>query len=94
MGFHGRQPQGQKRGDLLVRAPFGQEMQDLLFAVGQKVVRITQPAFLQRANVILDKQGGHGCAEVVPAGRHGAEGGEQILVGRIFQQIGADTKRV
>src|SRR6185436_12926818 len=81
----------QERGYLLVRPPFGEEMQDFFLAIGQQVVRVTQPAFLQGANVILDEEGCDGGAEVVPAGGHGAKGGEQILVSRVLQEVRADT---
>src|SRR5688500_19664260 len=36
----------------LVGAPLGKEMEHLLFAIGQEVIRVGQPALLQRANVV------------------------------------------
>lgn len=40
MGFIDRQFQIKQSGDLLVRASFGQEMQDLFFALCQEVRRV------------------------------------------------------
>ena len=48
-------PRVEQRGDLLVRAPLRQQLEDFLLAVGQQVVGIGQAALLQPPNVVLDE---------------------------------------
>src|SRR4030095_12608391 len=73
-----RQAEIQQGGNLLVRSPFRQQLQDFLLAIGEQMVRVGQPARLQTAHVVLDENRRHGAAEERLAGRDRTNRGQQV----------------
>ena len=88
-----RQPEIEQRRHLLVRSSFGEQLEDLLLAIGQQVIGIGQAALSAAAHVVLDEHGGDRRTEERLAGGDGADRREQILVGRVLQQVGARAGR-
>ena len=87
MRLYGREAQLQDRRDFLVRAPLGEQLEDFLLAIGEQVIRVGETLRLQAADVIFDEHRGHRGTEERLAGADRTHGGQQVLVGRILQQI-------
>jgi hypothetical protein len=56
MGLDGGEADAEGGRRLLVRPPLGQEVQDLLFAVGEEVVGILEAALLELPDVVLEER--------------------------------------
>src|SRR5687767_6625446 len=93
MCFHSREAQIEERGDFLVGPPLGEQLQDLLFPVGQQMVRVGQAALFQSADVVLNQYGGDSWAEERLAGRNRSNGRNQVFIRGALQKIRASTGR-
>lgn len=87
MGFDGVESELELGGDLLTGFGVGEELQHLLFAFGERIVGVAEAVGLDLADVA----GNEGFVEYGGkkwlAGGDGADGGDEVRFGGIFEQV-------